>query len=47
MGRGTLKEDPEMGAVSTDPGLRWVLNSYVVNIFQVSPSGMAGGIRKD
>lgn len=34
------------GSSYTGPGLRIVLNSYMVNIFQVSPPGMAGGLRE-
>lgn len=42
----TLKWGQCQVSVSADPGLRLVLHAYVVNIFQVSPSWMAGGIKK-
>lgn len=34
------------GSSYTGPGLRMVLNSYVVEIFQVSPPRMARGIKR-
>lgn len=42
----TLQWGQRQVGVSTDPGLRLVLNSYVANIFQASPSWMAGEIKK-